>query len=116
MLVLIVDDSKVMQKINKQIVESLGHSTVCVSNGAEAIEQLSGPVDLVLLDVNMPIMDGFEFLSKTVELRKVRGIKVIMCTTEGQRDTVVKALRLGANNYVVKPIDKDKLIEKIKGL
>jgi len=116
MLVLIVDDSKTVQRINKQIVESLGHDAILANNGAEALEQIHNSVDVVLLDVNMPVMDGFTFLKESQELRRIKGIHTIMCTTEGGRGEVIKALRLGANNYIVKPIKREVLVEKLQGL
>jgi len=116
MLVLIVDDSKTVQRINKQIVESLGHKTIVASDGQEGLASLTAEVDVVLLDVNMPILDGFGFLERSVRDRKKFGTKVFMCTTEGGREEVVRALRLGANNYIVKPIKREVLVEKLQGL
>lgn len=113
MRVLVVDDSKTMLRINSQIVTSLGYEVVTAVDGLDALEKLA-KVSLILLDINMPNLDGFGFLEKTKEHRKSNGIATIMCTTEGGRDEVIKALRLGANSYIVKPINRDVLIEKIK--
>ncbi len=115
MKILIVDDSKTVLRINTQIVESLGHEAVTAENGEIATLKLNG-VDLVLLDVNMPVMNGFEFLEHTKDIRAKTGMKVFMCTTEGGREEVIKALRLGASNYIVKPIKRSVLVDKITGL
>lgn len=116
MKILIVDDSKTVLRINAQIVKNLDHEAITAENGKEAKDKLSADVDLVLLDVNMPIMNGFEFLKETQQYRKDNNIKVFMCTTEGGRSEVVRALQLGANNYIVKPIKREVLVSKIKDL
>lgn len=117
MKILIVDDSKTILRINAKIVESLGYESIKAENGKEALDiVINNDIKLILLDVNMPIMNGFEFLAKTKELRKEKDIKTFMCTTEAGRNEVIKALQLGANNYITKPIQKDVLIEKIKDL
>jgi two-component system chemotaxis response regulator CheY len=115
MKVLIVDDSKTMLKINSNVVKGLGIEDILTAeNGQEAlgIYKDNQDIDLVLLDVNMPVMNGFQFLER---IKKVKPeIKVFMCTTEGGREEVIKALRLGANNYIVKPINRENLEQKIK--
>jgi len=113
MKVLIVDDSKTMLRINSQVVTSLGHEVVTAVDGIDAVGKLEG-INLILLDINMPRMDGFGFLEKTKTYRKTHGIATIMCTTEGGKAEVVRALRLGANSYIVKPVNRDVLIAKIK--
>lgn len=115
MKVLVVDDSKTMLKINSNVVKGLGINDILTAeNGAVALEVFTEnqDIDLVLLDVNMPVMNGFEFLQKVKKLKPE--IKVFMCTTEGGKDEVIKALKLGANNYIVKPINRTQLENKIK--
>ena len=111
--VLIVDDSKTMVRIIENIVKQLGITDTSIAfNGKEALELMKlKKFDLVLSDVNMPSMNGFEL----VESIRQSGSKVgiFMITTEGGREEVIRALRLGANNYLVKPIDKDVLKDKI---
>jgi CheY-like chemotaxis protein len=118
MKVLVVDDSKTVQRINSQIVQGLGHEAVTASDGALALTELKKhkDIELILLDVNMPNMNGFEFLDQTKEYRVKTGIRVFMCTTEGGKEEVIKALKLGANNYIVKPIKREVLEQKIKEL
>jgi two-component system chemotaxis response regulator CheY len=117
MKVLIVDDSKTVLRINSQIVTSLGHESFTAENGQEALSLLkNNNIELIILDINMPVMNGFKFLENTLEYRKEKNIKIIMCTTEGGKGEVIKALKLGANNYIIKPIRREVLVEKIQGL
>jgi len=117
MNVLIVDDSKTVLRINAQICSTLGFDEIYTAeNGEEALQHIDKEIALILLDVNMPVMNGFEFLEKTQKIRKEKNIKTFMCTTEGGKEEVVKALKLGANNYIVKPIKRDVLEEKIKAI
>ena len=115
--ILIVDDSKTMVKINDNIIKQLGITDITHAfDGAEGLAKYkeaykSEPFDLILSDINMPIMNGFELLKAIREVDKNVGI--FMITTEGGREEVIKALRSGANNYIIKPIDKEVLKNKI---
>ena len=111
--VLIVDDSKTMVRIIENIVKQLGITDTSIAfNGKEALELMKlKKFDLVLSDVNMRSMNGFELVESIRQSGNKVGI--FMITTEGGREEVIKALRLGANNYLVKPIDKDVLKDKI---
>ena len=117
MKVLIVDDSKTMLKINENICKGLHIEHILTAeNGLEAVKifQDNLDIDLVLLDINMPIMNGYEALEKIKKLSK--DVKVFMCTTEGGKEEVIKALRMGASNYIVKTIKREVLVEKIKAV
>ena len=117
--ILIVDDSKTMVKINENILKQLGITSIDYAyDGAEGLklfkEKMSNfdeKYDLILSDINMPILNGFELVEKIRQID--RNVGIFMITTEGGRDEVIKALRLGANNYLVKPIDKEALKSKI---
>ncbi len=105
---LVVDDSAVIRKVAKRILEDLNFKASEAENGREALDQcqVSMP-DAVLLDWNMPIMDGIAFL---VALRKEQGgnrPKVIFCTTENDVGQITRAISAGANEYIVKPFDRD---------
>lgn len=114
MKVLIIDDSKTILRINSQICKEFNFEEIFTAeNGQEALQYMD-KVQLVLCDINMPIMNGFEFLTRTKLIREKNDIKVFMCTTEGGRSEVVKALKLGACNYIVKPIKREVLKEKIE--
>ena len=111
--ILIVDDSKTMVRINDNICKQVGIVDIdWAYNGLEALELIKvKKYDLILSDINIPSMNGFELVQAIRQSGNKVGI--FMITTEGGRDEVVKALRMGANNYLVKPIDKEVLKSKI---
>ena len=105
---LIVDDSKVIRMVAKKILEELSFSTLEAADGAMALEacKVSLP-DAVLLDWNMPVMSGIEFL---IEMRKLPGGDapiVIFCTTENDIEHIQQAMQSGANEYIMKPFDSE---------
>jgi two-component system chemotaxis response regulator CheY len=105
---LIVDDSSVIRKVARRILEGLEFQIVEAENGEDAIETCKRQMpDAVLLDWNMPKMDGYDFLR---ELRRLSGgdkPKVVFCTTENDVAHIARALHAGANEYIMKPFDKD---------
>ncbi len=113
MKILLVDDSRTIRNIQKNTLSGLGYEDVAeAADGLEALSAVStAPPDLIILDWNMPNMDGLTFLGKI----RAKGIKipVIMCTTEAEKSRVIQALQAGANNYVVKPFTAEALAEKI---
>jgi two-component system chemotaxis response regulator CheY len=83
-------------------------------NGAEALGLLDGnAVDLILSDINMPVMDGLEFVRQVQTVEKLRHIPVVMITTEGSESNVVQALSLGAKGYIRKPFTPDQVKEHV---
>jgi two-component system chemotaxis response regulator CheY len=112
---LVVDDSSVVRKIARRILEEMGFEITEAEDGAKALEvcKLAMP-DAVLLDWNMPVMDGYEFLG---HLRRMPGgdaPKVVFCTTENGMDHISRALDAGANEYIMKPFDKDIVAAKFQ--
>ena len=105
---LVVDDSSVIRKIASRILEEMNFRIIEAADGAEALEICRRELpDAVLLDWNMPVMDGFEFM---VHLRRLPGgdqPKVVFCTTENDIDHISKALHGGANEYIMKPFDSE---------
>jgi two-component system chemotaxis response regulator CheY len=96
-----------------------GYKTLEAENGAEAIARLrkySTSIDLVVLDRNMPIMDGFEVLKKMKSDPAYAKIPVLMATADGVQEDVVEAIQAGADGYLVKPFKREMLIEKISNL
>ena len=115
MQVLIVDDSRVIRKVASRIVQSLGFVTREAENGAEACAACQAAMpDAVLLDWNMPIMDGLEFLSRLRKMPSGMNPKVVFCTTENEVAQITRALAAGADEYIMKPFDKDILRSKLQ--
>jgi two-component system chemotaxis response regulator CheY len=116
MRILLVDDSNTMRRIQKTQLAGLGIKDIFeADNGEIALIELSNnmPVDVILLDWNMPVMDGLAFLKKIRENAAYAGVKVIMCTSESEKTKVIEALKAGANNYIVKPFTPVALKEKL---
>ncbi len=113
MKILLVDDSRTIRNIQRNALAGLGHSDVSeASDGVEALAAIqASPPELILLDWNMPNMDGMTLLTT---LRQ-KGVKtpIIMCTTESEKARVLQAVQAGASNYIVKPFTPDMLAEKI---
>jgi two-component system chemotaxis response regulator CheY len=105
---LIVDDSSVIRKVARRILESLDFQIVEAENGEEAIESCKRQLpDAILLDWNMPKMDGYDFLRMLRRLPGGDKPKVVFCTTENDVAHIARALHAGANEYIMKPFDKD---------
>jgi len=113
---MLVDDSVTMRRIQKTQITGLGISDVFeAGDGEEALSVLqnSMPVDIILLDWNMPVMDGLACLKRIRSDNTYKSVKVIMCTSESEKSKVVEALKAGANNYIVKPFTPEALKEKL---
>ncbi|WP_324076662.1 MAG: response regulator [Erythrobacter sp.] len=112
---LIVDDSRVIRKVSRHILETLGFTVDEVENGRAALDACEASMpDVVLLDWNMPVMTGIEFL---VHLRKFPGgdrPKVVFCTTENDVAHIREAIEAGADEYVMKPFDHETLQIKLQ--
>jgi two-component system, chemotaxis family, chemotaxis protein CheY len=112
---LVVDDSSVIRKIARRILEELGFQIIEAEDGEKALAACAFELpDAVLLDWNMPVMDGYEFLG---HLRRMPGgekPKVVFCTTENGMDHIARALDAGANEYIMKPFDKDIVAAKFQ--
>ena len=105
---LVVDDSSVIRKVARRILEGLDFQISEAENGEEAIEACRQHIpDAVLLDWNMPKMDGYEFLRALRRLPGGDKPKVVFCTTENDVAHIARALHAGANEYIMKPFDKD---------
>jgi two-component system, chemotaxis family, chemotaxis protein CheY len=112
---LVVDDSGVVRKVGRRIVEAMGFQVIEAEDGSKALDACKQALpDAVLLDWNMPVMDGLEFLT---HLRRLPGgdePKVVFCTTENGMDHISRALAAGANEYIMKPFDKDIVTAKFQ--
>jgi len=114
---LIVDDSSVMRKIVERSLRQAGidlEQVIEAGNGAEALGALQGgTVDLILCDINMPVMDGLEFVRQLGTVDAAKGIPVVMITTEGSESHVVQALSCGARGYIRKPFTPEQVKEHV---
>lgn len=114
---LIVDDSSVMRKIVERSLRQAGiniSQVVEAGNGAEALAALqANKVDLILCDINMPVMDGLEFVKQLATVENAKGVPVVMITTEGSEAHVVQALSAGARGYIRKPFTPDQVKEHV---
>jgi len=114
---LIVDDSSVMRKIVERSLRNAGLDLSEVfeaSNGAEGLAVLADKkVDLILSDINMPVMDGLEFVRQLHSSQIANNAPVVMITTEGSESNVVQALSLGAKGYIRKPFTPDQVKEHV---
>jgi len=117
MRLLIVDDSSVMRKIVERSLRQAGLNIAQVleaGNGAEALSVVKqGKVDLILCDINMPVMDGLEFVKQLSTLENAKGVPVVMITTESSEGYVVQALSAGARGYIRKPFTADQVKEHV---
>jgi two-component system, chemotaxis family, chemotaxis protein CheY len=114
---LIVDDSSVMRKIVERSLRQAGLSIEQVfeaGNGAEALATVqANKLDLILCDINMPVMDGLEFVKQLPSIAQAKGVPVVMITTEGSEGHVVQALSAGASGYIRKPFTADQVKEHV---
>lgn len=105
---LIVDDSKVIRMVARKILQELEFETLEAADGQEALDACKAKLpDAVLLDWNMPVMDGLEFLIALRQLPGGDGPVVVFCTTENDIEHIQKAIESGANEYIMKPFDSE---------
>ena len=114
--ILIVDDMATMRKIIKSLLNQLGYTNIDeAENGKEALAKLKqSKYDLVLLDWNMPEMDGITLLQEIRKDPQLKDIPVIMVTAEAKKENVLLAIQSGANNYIVKPFTAETLKDKLE--
>ncbi|WP_433210128.1 response regulator [Dactylosporangium sp. CS-047395] len=121
MLTMVIDDSRAMRMILKRIVAQLGFDVVEAGNGQEAMDYLKTNVlegdgevpGLALVDWNMPEMNGLEFVTAVRAEPRLRGMTLMMVTTESEQSQIVRALASGAHEYVIKPFTPDAIIDKL---
>ena len=110
---LIVDDSRIIRKVARRIVEGLGFEVDEAADGSEALAFCNGIMpDVILLDWSMPVMDGLTFLRRLRALPGGAVPKVLFCTIETRPDRIAEALSAGADDYVMKPFDGEILQSK----
>jgi two-component system, chemotaxis family, chemotaxis protein CheY len=112
---LIVDDSKVIRKVARHILETMQFDVAEAADGKEALDHVATTTpDVILLDWNMPIMSGMDFLRAYRTTAKSPSAKVIFCTTENGIGHIQAAIEAGADEYVMKPFDRETLEAKLQ--
>jgi two-component system chemotaxis response regulator CheY len=117
MKVIVADDSQVMRMIIEKIVNSLGYEAVHAGNGQEVLSVLEkgcGDTDLILLDWNMPVLNGLETLRRIKKSRTTRDIPVLMVSTESEEDKIQQVMNAGAGGYISKPFTAESLAAVIR--
>jgi two-component system, chemotaxis family, chemotaxis protein CheY len=119
---LIIDDSAVMRKVIERALRQAGLEFTEVleaANGEEALQALrrdsanSGSLGLIMSDINMPVMDGLQFLEMRREEKLASGVPVVMITTEGSEQIVLRAIAAGARGYICKPFTAEQVKARI---
>jgi two-component system chemotaxis response regulator CheY len=111
--IMVVDDAAFMRLMIRNILEEAGHTVVCeAENGLEAVDKYKQfHPDLVTLDITMPVMEGLEALR---QIRKYDPFAVvIMCSAMGQKPMVIDAIKMGAKDFIVKPVQQDRVLEAV---
>jgi len=116
--VLIIDDSKTVRNLVAFIMKQEGFRVLSAEDGFDGLEKLyeTENVDVIICDVNMPRMDGFTFIQNVREQDAYRDMPIIVLSTEGQESDIQTGLNLGANIYMVKPAQPEKLVRNVRML
>lgn len=114
---LIVDDSRVIRKIAAKIAQALGYSVLEAENGEEALARCKQSMpQLILTDWNMPVMSGLDFVSQLRAIPTPVPPKVVFCTSKGANQDIHEGIAAGADDYVIKPFDRETLQAKLEKL
>jgi two-component system chemotaxis response regulator CheY len=115
MQALVIDDSRAVRMLVGNILREQGFEVCEAAHGQEGILQLqeNSEISLVLVDWNMPIMDGLEFIKSVRAQRAWDGVRIVMVTTETESEQVQRAITAGANEYVMKPFTREVLVAKL---
>jgi len=115
MKILTVDDSRMIRTLVRKYLDSLDMEVLEASNGKEGLEIIrKEKPDLVILDVNMPVMDGSEMLSRVRKDDDIKETPVLMLTAESAQKLVLELIKLGISDYIVKPFEEDVLKKKVR--
>jgi len=111
---LIVDDSKVIRIVARKILQELDFETAEAADGSDALQAVQAQMpDAILLDWNMPVMNGIDFLRALRQLPGGDAPRVLFCTTENDIDHIRMAMEEGANEYIMKPFDSEIMVAKL---
>lgn len=113
--ILIVDDSKTVRNLVAFIMKKEGFKVTMAEDGLDGLEKLysSEHIDLIISDINMPRMDGFTFIKTVREQEAYRDLPIVVLSTEGQEKDIQQGIQLGANMYMVKPAQPDKMVKNV---
>ena len=112
--IMVVDDSVAIRMAHAGIVESLGHTAVLAENGMQALELLARHrVDMIVADLNMPVMDGYELVAAVRGFDDFLSIPILVASTEAGEEDRIRAFEVGADMYLVKPVTSAALRERI---
>ncbi len=115
MKILVVDDCPTTRKLISLYLKSKGFLVVTAENGLDAIEKLgAGDINLILSDINMPYMDGIEFLKTVRSDPNSSHIPIFMVTTESDPEEKERAFKIGATGYMVKPVTAEQVVTAVK--
>lgn len=116
MRALVIDDSRAVRRIIGNIMKELGYEVIEAADGLQGLAQLEarGPQDIVLVDWNMPEMNGLEFIKAARAIPAYYDMPIMMVTTETEMEKMAQAFVAGVNEYVMKPFDKTILLEKLQ--
>ncbi|MFW5735385.1 MAG: response regulator [Oceanidesulfovibrio sp.] len=116
--ILIVDDSKTVRNLVAFIMKKEGFKVTTAENGLDGLEKLytNPDVDLIISDINMPKMDGFTFIKSVREQDAYRDLPIVVLSTEGREEDIEAGISLGANLYLVKPAQPEKLVKNVNML
>lgn len=110
---MVVDDSRVVRKVAARIAADMGFQCLEAEDGDQAFAICARQMpDAIILDWNMPVMNGLEFIEKLRQMENGEHPKVIFCSTENDRNHVQRAIRAGADEYVMKPFDNEIMVSK----
>lgn len=114
---LVVDDSRMIRKVARRIVESVGYTVIEAENGEEGLARCRAAMPhLVITDWNMPVMSGIEFVTALRAIDTPRPPRVVFCTTNSGARDIHKGIAAGADEYVIKPFDDASLISRLQAI
>lgn len=117
--IMLVDDSKTIRNLLAFVLKSEGYKITTAEDGLDAIEKIYSieePINLLIVDVNMPRMDGFTFIKTIRQQELYKDVPIIVLSTEGEEKDIQTGMSVGANLYMIKPAHPEKMVRNIKML
>ena len=117
MKILVLDDNPAIRRVIKLNLQKLGHTVADFSNGEDGLTKLRAGFkpDLVITDIMMPVMNGFDFIREfRADYKEYKNVPIIVISAKKEKTDVVKAIQMGANDYIIKPFNTEELLQKVK--